>query len=625
MGLVGGARSVRYFESLCRGSLGAKPSKDQAMKKLIGITVVALAALAGCPSPMPLPDPKPPTPGPKVIEGNGEPLIVDWQPQHRGDLEIAMHDGLAVVEYSDKGFRLLKGCTVSATYGFVGMSTKEQLVRLESADDVRANLPLGGAGLVGQLGAELGRSTTLDVAMVMVGKIRTTWNHVTPKDLQGSCAGATHFVKGAMVGAFVMDTGDKAHARAVAEFFSIGASGGGKRESKIHNADGTLDECRQALPDALKAPAKCAALLRVELIEIAKDESTKQSAAQEDHKVAIQACPAGMVVVGGKCTKDVGQATECIYGNAQQCATLCDKGSGVSCGRIGLQLLRGENIKQNPELGARATLQGCKLNDGPSCEYLGDFNASTLGGKADMGAASKAWVRGCELAQEKACTKAGDAFYTANGVAQNYSLAAKLLDRGCMGGDHNACSELGIMFLGNAGLTPDFGRSARLFKSACDGDSSAGCDNLGYLVEFGKSVPKDPQTAARLYAKACKLSDDSCSSMAQAFHAGIGVPRNMENAQKLFRIACTAGNPGACATLRVFADPTTAINETDAKRNLQVWKGTCASGIERDCTGIGVIVMAAGSINDGREFVKKGCTMGDAWACELLKLQVKVR
>ena len=594
------------------------------MKKVVGLSVVALTALAGCWDPVLPPVPAPP-PGPKVIEGNGEPLIVDWQPQHRGDLEIAMGDGLAVVEYDAKGFRLLKNCSVDGSYGFVGMSTKEQLVRLETADDVRANLPFGGAGLVGQLGGELGRSTTLDVAMVMVGKIRTTWNHVSPKDLKGSCEGATHFVKGAMVGAFVMDTGDKAHARAVAEFFSVGVSGSGKRESKVHNADGTLDDCKQALPDSKKAPARCGALLRVELVEIAKAESTKQSVETEARKAAVQACPPGMVIVGGKCTAGASQANECVYGNAPQCATLCDKGSGVSCGRLGLQLLRGENTKQNPKLGAQATLQGCKLNDGPSCEYLGDFNASDMGGKSDMGSAVKAWIRACELGQEKGCTKAGDTLYTAQGVTQDYALAAKLLDRGCQGGDQSACSDLGVMFLGNAGLPTDVARSARLFKSACDGDSATGCGNLGYLVEFGKSVPKNPQVAVELYKKACRLGDGNCGSLAQALQAGTGVAKSVENAEKLFRIACKANDVTSCAVLRVFADPTTRVDEVDAKRHLEVWKGTCTAGIERDCTGIGIILMAGGSLNEGKELVRKACGIGDGWACELMKLQVKAR
>lgn len=603
------------------------------MKKLMGLSLVVTAAVAGCHDPIPPLPPNPvPTPGPTVIEGNGEPLIVDWKPQHRGDLEIAMHDGIAVVEYTDKGFRLLKNCSVKGTYHFVGMSTKEQLVRLESADDVKANLPLGGAGLVGQIGGELGKSTTLDVAMVMIGKIRTTSNHITAKELEGSCQGATHFVKGAMVGAFVMDTGDKAHARAVAEFFSIGASGGGRRESKVHNSDGTLDDCKQALPDAKSPPAKCGALLRVELLEIAKEEASKASVAQDEKKSPAAVCPSGMVIIGGKCTKPVAEqnAAECVYGNARQCLDRCKAGNGASCGKLGLQLVRNDNVnidgtqQERLQAGVNATIAGCKLGDGPSCESLGDMSANGLGGKPDMSSAVTAWLKGCEIAQEKACTKAGDAYYTGVGVQQNYQTAAKLLDRGCMAGDQNACSELGIMFLGNAGVGRDIARSGRLFEQACQGNSSAGCSNLGYLVEFGKGTTKNPPLAAQYYAKACKLDDGSCSSLAQAMHAGIGVQKNVDNAIKLYRIACKANDVASCAVLKAYADPSTTVNAIDAKRNFEVWKGTCTSGIERDCTGIGVLGMATGSVSEGLDLVKKGCTMGDAWACELLRLKPKV-
>lgn len=600
------------------------------MKKIAAVSMMAGALLAGCWEKLP-PGPPPPTPGPRVIvEGNGEPLIVDWEPQHRGNLELAMKDGLAVVEYSDRGFRLLKNCSVDGQYDFVGMSTKEQLVRLESADDIRANLPLGGAGLVGQLGGELGRSTTLDVAMVMIGKIRTTWNHVSKKDLHGECAGASHFVKGAMVGAFVMETGDKAHARAVAEFFSIGVGGGSARASKIHNSDGKLDDCKSALPDAAKAPARCAALLRVELIPITAEKPEAAVVAVAAEKPPpVHECPSGMVRMGGKCTtatheEVAASATECTYGQAKLCAELCEKGSGVSCGRLGLQLLRGENIAKDLSVGAKATLQGCKLNDGPSCEYLGDFLASNEGGSRNMKDATVAWSRGCDLGQDRACTSGGATFYTGDGVPQDYAQASKLLDRGCKGGNHNACSTLGIMYLGNAGVGTDQKAAAKLFKQACDGDSAAGCANLGYMVEFGKSVVKNSSLAVRLYEKACSLDKQTCVSLAQVTHAGIGVTRSASDAIELFKTACSAGDPTSCSVLRAYGNKSGTVDEEAAKRNLQIWKGTCASGIERDCTAIGVAFTAFGKVSEGRRFIDRGCSMGDEWACALLKLKVMV-
>lgn len=80
-----------------------------------------------------------------VVEANGQPLIVDWQPEARGDLEIAMKEGIAVVGFDQRGLKLLKDCHLDGKYAFIGMNTKEQVVRLLSAEEVKANLP--GAGL----------------------------------------------------------------------------------------------------------------------------------------------------------------------------------------------------------------------------------------------------------------------------------------------------------------------------------------------------------------------------------------------------------------------------------------------------------------------------------------------
>src|SRR6476660_4819599 len=45
-------------------------------------------------------------------EAGAEPLVVDWKPEQRGDLEVLMKTNVAVVSYSCKGFKLLKDCKV---------------------------------------------------------------------------------------------------------------------------------------------------------------------------------------------------------------------------------------------------------------------------------------------------------------------------------------------------------------------------------------------------------------------------------------------------------------------------------------------------------------------------------
>src|SRR5262245_66516470 len=63
----------------------------------------------------------------------GEPLVVDWKDEQRGDLEIAMKQGVAVVAYSCQGIKLLPDCKVEGSYGFMGMTKKESVVRLQNA------------------------------------------------------------------------------------------------------------------------------------------------------------------------------------------------------------------------------------------------------------------------------------------------------------------------------------------------------------------------------------------------------------------------------------------------------------------------------------------------------------
>ena len=43
----------------------------------------------------------------KDVKSGGEPLIVDWKQEQRGNLEIAMKDGVAVVAYSCDAIKLL--------------------------------------------------------------------------------------------------------------------------------------------------------------------------------------------------------------------------------------------------------------------------------------------------------------------------------------------------------------------------------------------------------------------------------------------------------------------------------------------------------------------------------------
>ena len=79
------------------------------------------------------------------VSRGAEPLVVDWKPEQRGELEVAMKEGVAVMAYSCDTIRLLEDCRLEGGYGFIGMTRREQVVQLESSDELKANLPLTGA------------------------------------------------------------------------------------------------------------------------------------------------------------------------------------------------------------------------------------------------------------------------------------------------------------------------------------------------------------------------------------------------------------------------------------------------------------------------------------------------
>jgi hypothetical protein len=80
------------------------------------------------------------------VTDGARPRVVDRKPEQRGDLEVAMSQGIAVMAYDYHKMDLLPDCTVEGSYGFKGVVLKQQLIRLEDKDEIRANLPLNRDG-----------------------------------------------------------------------------------------------------------------------------------------------------------------------------------------------------------------------------------------------------------------------------------------------------------------------------------------------------------------------------------------------------------------------------------------------------------------------------------------------
>ena len=106
----------------------------------------------------------------EVISTYAEPLIVDWDSGHRTDLEVLTRDRIAVVRYQKNAIKMLKDCSLEGEYGYVGVNKKEDIIRMDSLDEVAANLPGIFATAGAKLGAEMQKGSTIDLGLVTVGK-----------------------------------------------------------------------------------------------------------------------------------------------------------------------------------------------------------------------------------------------------------------------------------------------------------------------------------------------------------------------------------------------------------------------------------------------------------------------
>ena len=556
----------------------------------------------------------------REAESSGEPLVVDWKPEQRGDLELMMKENVAIVSYSCKGFKLLKECKVDGTYGFLGMSKKEQVVKLNNADEVKANLPLGGIGIAGSISAEMARGSTLDVAMIMIGKVKTTWAKVQADELKGECEGATHFVKGAMVGAFVMQTGTKGQVKSAAQMFGATASGASTSEKNVQNKDGDIADCAKSTPDDKKAPGQCQAFIRLELKGIipkapaaaagatAAAPPAETKPAGNDVAVAEATCPKGLVMAEGKCTEPKSAAAYlCNPKDAYECVTQCGKGNVQSCGAAGSLYVNGGGGASRDEKKARELLtKGCDGSDTKSCTNLGVLMTQGRGGAKDAAAAAKNFEKGCADADALACNMLGTQYKTGDGVTKDEAKAAALLQKGCEGGNDAACGTYGKMLLDGVGTPKDAVKAKAFLRRACDGTQSQACVDVGGIFEASRDVI----AAKIMYQRGCWRGN-----MQACFDQGrmeLGFGGQKDAAKRAFEMGCMRNDKMSCAATKVLFGGTRPV--FPGPETMELTQRCNAGNSPRDCGVAGLLNVATGNPM-GQQQIERACMQQDGLAC----------
>jgi TPR repeat protein len=470
------------------------------------------------------------------VKSGAKPLVVDWSPEKRADLEVAMRDGVAVVSYDCKKLDLITECHADGTYGFKAVILKQQLIRLEDSSEIKANLPLSGPALAAKLSAELERGATLDLATALIGKRMSTRTVVPRGELHGSCTGATHFVRGATVGAFVMQTGEKARVATAAEVFTVGASAKASSSKLARQEDGSVDACKKALAEQETPPPGCGGMIRIELLPIT-DGTAAKSAHTDDEG---QSCAAGLVYAEGKCVKATSTATHsCAPDDLADCTAQCEKNDATSCGRSASAALKGGDASKAKALFEKA----CGLGSGSACSNLGALQLK--GGEAPL--AVKSFEKGCSLGAAVGCFNLGNMLYAGTGITKDLTRAASLYQQACNAGSADGCVNLGNAYDDGEGVPKDSARALTLFKRACEGDHAVGCTNLGGMYAAGTGTTVNVPLAVKTWDKGCTLGGgESCEYLGKRYAAGDGVPADAPKGAGYLSQACKLGVKTAC-------------------------------------------------------------------------------
>lgn len=161
-------------------------------------------------------------------------MTLDMRPEDRARLEAALTQGVVGVSYDCKKLEVLPDCTAQGKYTYLGLSRKSETVDLSGAQELSANLPF--AGLEG----ELKQGTSLSADMTVIGRRAATFRQLDANELRGNCAGATHFVRAASVGAYSLRTAAQSQTRAGAGYLGVSAQGEGSSAKRVLRAVGIV-------------------------------------------------------------------------------------------------------------------------------------------------------------------------------------------------------------------------------------------------------------------------------------------------------------------------------------------------------------------------------------------------
>jgi hypothetical protein len=192
----------------------------------------------------------------KVAASASSPLVTEWPASQKAHLEGMTAKQAVAVEYSGCELRIVDACRLPGRYTWRRTTPATDTLEISTADDLWAKLPIGAAGLEG----ELARSGRLAVKTTVAGQLELEGLDAAHPPADGSCAGVTHVVSAVSVGAFRLLSGAAGSAKGGGSGFGANAGGSASRDEKVMREAGDPAAC-SAEGDG--APRNCASPIQI--------------------------------------------------------------------------------------------------------------------------------------------------------------------------------------------------------------------------------------------------------------------------------------------------------------------------------------------------------------------------
>lgn len=215
-------------------------------------------AMASAPKAPEMAAPTDPTPLAKckVAASATSPLVTEWPASQKAYLEGLTSRQAVAVAYSGCELRIVDACRLPGKYAWHRTTPATDTLEITNADDLWAKMPIGAAGLEG----ELARKGRLAVNTTISGQLELEGLDAKTAATDASCAGVTHVVSAVSVGAFRLLSGAGASAQGGAKAFGMGAGGSTSREETVLREAGDPAACGQA---GDTAPQNCASPIQL--------------------------------------------------------------------------------------------------------------------------------------------------------------------------------------------------------------------------------------------------------------------------------------------------------------------------------------------------------------------------